>query len=69
MLIAKGDLSPSAKLSYSLKQNEDVSTTVDQREQEEIKATVTWPIFDGGKKIRKMLLNFHPIITGRSGNV
>ena len=54
VLIAKGDLSPSAKLSYSLKKNEDVSTTVDQREQEEIKATVTWPIFDGGKNISSL---------------
>ena len=54
VLIARGDLSPSAKLSYSLKKNEDVSVTVDQREQEEIKATVTWPIFDGGKNISSL---------------
>ncbi len=49
--ITKGDLAPSAKLSYSLKKNQDLSTTVDEREQEEVKATVTWPIFDGGKNI------------------
>ena len=51
LLIAKGDLSPSAKVSYSLKKNYDLSSTVDEREQEEVKATVTWPIFDGGKNI------------------
>ena len=51
LFIARGDLSPSAKVSYSRKKNYDLSTTVDEREQEEIKATVTWPIFDGGKNI------------------
>ena len=51
LLIAKGDLVPSAKLSYSLKKNEDLSATVDEREREEIKATITWPIFDGGKNL------------------
>ena len=51
LLIAKGELAPSAKLSYSLKKNQDLSATVDEREQEELKATVTWPIFDGGKNL------------------
>ena len=51
LLIAKGDIAPSAKLSYSLKKNEGLSSTVDEREQEEVKATVSWPIFDGGKNI------------------
>ena len=51
LLIAKGDLVPSAKLSYSLKKNEDLSATVDEREREEIKATITWPIFSGGKNL------------------
>jgi len=51
LLVARGDLAPSAKISYSLKKNEDLSTTVDEREQEEVKATVTWPIFKGGKNL------------------
>ncbi len=51
LAIAKGDIAPSAKLSYSLKKNEGLSSTVDEREQEEVKATVTWPIFDGGKNL------------------
>ncbi len=51
LLIAKGDLAPSATLSYSLKKNEGLSSTVDEREQEEVKATVKWPIFDGGKNL------------------
>ncbi len=51
LFIARGDLSPSAKVSYSLKKNQDLSSTVDERDQEEIKATITWPIFDGGKNL------------------
>ena len=34
-----------------LKKNQDLSSTVDERDQEEIKATITWPIFDGGKNL------------------
>jgi len=49
--VAMGDLSPSASISYSLKKNEELSSTVDEREQEEVKATVTWPIFKGGKNL------------------
>ena len=48
---ARGDLSPSASISYEKKKNYDLSTTVDEREQEEVKATVKWPIFKGGKNI------------------
>ena len=51
LFVARGDLSPSASISYSLKKNEELSSTVDQREQEEVKATVTWPIFKGGKNL------------------
>ena len=49
--VAKGDLSPSASISYSLKKNRELSSTVDEREQEEVKATFTWPIFKGGKNL------------------
>ena len=51
LFVARGDLSPSAKVSFSKKKNEDLSSTVDEREQEEVKATVTWPIFKGGKNL------------------
>ena len=34
-----------------MKKNEELSSTVDEREQEEVKATVTWPIFKGGKNL------------------
>ena len=51
LFVARGDLSPSAKVTYSRKENKDLSTTVDEREQEEVKATLTWPIFKGGKNL------------------
>ena len=51
LFAARGDLSPSASISYSKKKNEELSSSVDQREQEEVKATVSWPIFKGGKKL------------------
>ncbi len=49
--VAKGELSPSASISYSLKKNEELSSTVDSREQEEVKATISWPLFKGGKNL------------------
>ena len=49
LYVARGDLSPSASVSYQ-KKNYDLSSTVDEREQEEIKATLKWPIFKGWKK-------------------
>ena len=51
LFVARGELSPSASISYSLKKNEELSSTVDEREQEEVKATITWPIFKGGKNL------------------
>ena len=42
-------LSPSAKLNYSKSESVDFSSTVDNTDQETVKATVTWPIIKGGK--------------------
>ncbi len=47
--IEKARLSPSATLNYSKTENKDLSATVDEDEQETVKATVTWPIIQGGK--------------------
>ena len=47
----RGDLSPSASISYQKKKNYDLSSTIDEREQEEVKATVKWKLFKGGKNI------------------
>ncbi len=47
--IEKAQFSPSASLNYSKSEIDDFSATVDQVEQETVKATVTWPIIKGGK--------------------
>ena len=47
--VEKAKLSPSATLNYSKTENKDLSATVDEDEQETVKATITWPIIQGGK--------------------
>ena len=65
--ISKADLAPTATLSVERSNTEDLSSTIDEKEQDTIKATITWPFFSGGKnlanvnknqseKIRKRLL-------------
>ena len=51
LFAARGELAPSASISYEKKKNYDLSTTVDEREREEVKAIVKWPIFKGGKNL------------------
>jgi outer membrane protein len=53
--IARSDLSPSAKLLYENSRSEDFSSTYDERQKNTLKATVTWPIYSGGKN--RALLN------------
>ncbi len=47
--IAQSDLAPSATLSFETKEIDDFSATYDQQDKETIEATITWPIFSGGK--------------------
>ena len=47
--IAMSDLSPSATLSFNSSRSEDVSSTINERDKETLKATISWPIFNGGK--------------------
>ena len=49
--IAKSDLSPSATLSLESSKTDDLSSTYDERNKETITATISWPIFQGGKNI------------------
>ena len=49
VLIAKSDLSPTAKLSFENSKTEDFSSTYDERDKSSLKATVSWPIYSGGK--------------------
>jgi len=49
IIIARSDLSPSATLSFNHSRTNDTSTTINERDKETLKATVSWPIFNGGK--------------------
>ena len=49
--VEKAKLSPSAILNYSKTENKDLSATVDEDEKETVKATVSWPIIQGGKNL------------------
>ena len=51
MNIEKARLSPSASLNYSKSKNKDFSSTVDEIDDETVKATITWPIIKGGENI------------------
>ena len=49
--IERARLSPSASINYSKSENKDLSSTIDETDQEMVKATITWPIIKGGKNI------------------
>jgi outer membrane protein len=49
VIISKSDLSPSAKLSYEDSRSKDFSSSYDELNKNTLKATVTWPIYSGGK--------------------
>jgi len=51
VIIAASDFSPSATLSYKIAEQDDISSTVQDRTQQTVTATATWPLFDGGSNI------------------
>ena len=57
VLIARSDLSPTAKLSFENSRSEDFSSTYDERNKSILKATVSWPIYSGGKNIASLSKN------------
>jgi outer membrane protein len=54
VIISRSDLSPSAKLSYENSRSQDLNSSYDKRNKTALKATVTWPIFLGGKNIASL---------------
>ena len=54
VIIAKSDLAPSASLSYKIAEQHDVSSTVQERTQQTLKATVTWPLYSGGSNLSSL---------------
>ena len=55
--ISKSDLAPTATLSIERSNTEDFSSTIDEKEQDIIKATITWPFFSGGKNLANVNKN------------
>ncbi len=55
--ISKSELAPTATLSIERSNTEDFSSTIDEKEQDTIKATITWPFFSGGKNLAKVNKN------------
>ena len=49
--IEKSRLSPSASINISKTENKDLNSTIDEKNDETVKATITWPIFKGGENI------------------
>jgi len=49
--IASSELSPSATLSYKIAEQDDFSSTIQDRTQKTLKATASWPLFAGGSNL------------------
>ena len=49
LAISKSDLKPTASLSLERSYADDISSTIDEREKDILKATVSWPFYSGGK--------------------
>ncbi len=54
---ARSDLAPTATLSFDRSKTDDLSSTYDEKEQDTLKATVTWPFFSGGKNYANLNKN------------
>ena len=54
LAISESDLKPTASLSLERSYADDISSTIDEREKDILKATVSWPFYSGGKKRSKI---------------
>ena len=54
---ARSDLAPTATLSFDRSKTDDLSSTYDEKDQDTLKATVTWPFFSGGKNYANLNKN------------
>ena len=63
LAISESDLKPTASVSLERSYSDDLSSTVDQREKDTLKATVSWPFYSGGKK--KFTINKNSNLTNR----
>ena len=63
LAISESDLKPTASVSLERSYSDDLSSTVDQREKDILKATVSWPFYSGGKK--RSTINKNSNLTAR----
>ena len=49
--IERARLSPSASIKVSKSEKKDFSSTIDQKDDETVEATITWPLIKGGENI------------------
>ena len=52
--ISRAELSPSATLSLSSTKTDDLSSSFDEQDKDIAKATISWPMFKGGKNIASL---------------
>jgi len=52
--IAKSDLAPTANLSLERSYSDDLSSTIDEREKDTVRATISWQFYSGGKNIASL---------------
>ena len=63
LAIAESDLKPTASLSLEKSYADDLSSTIDRKDKDILKATVSWPFYSGGKK--KSTINKNANLTAR----
>ena len=63
MAISQSDLKPTASLSLERSYADELSSTIDEREKDILKATVSWPFYSGGKK--RSTINKNSNLTNR----
>ena len=63
LAISESDLKPTASISLQRTYTDDLSATVNQKEQDVLKATLSWPFYSGGKK--KSTINKNSNLTTR----
>ena len=52
--IEKARFSPSASIKVSKSENKDFSSSIDEKDDETVKATITWPIIKGGENVSSL---------------
>ena len=63
LALAESDLKPTASLSLEKSYADDLSSTIDRKDKDILKATVSWPFYSGGKK--KSTTNKNTNLTAR----